>query len=132
MVKEKNYNFSFSGLKTAVAREVSKVSNVSKASTAIAYELQEAVVDVLVTKIMRAVKKYQPKSLLLGGGVAANQRLRHELEFRVKSAELNVKLFVPPPELCTDNAVMIGAAACYRFTPIPWGTITVGPSLPIL
>ncbi|MBI4034959.1 MAG: tRNA (adenosine(37)-N6)-threonylcarbamoyltransferase complex transferase subunit TsaD [Candidatus Chisholmbacteria bacterium] len=119
LMQESIYDFSFSGLKTAVARI--KIDN----KTELAYEIQEAIVEVLVERVMRAVEEFRPKSVLLGGGVAANSRLRESLSAKLKRQ--SAKLFIPEPELCTDNAVVIGAAAYYNYRPTPWQKIRVNP-----
>lgn len=76
----------------------------------VAYGFQESVVDVLVTKTIKAAKRYEARDIVLAGGVAANKRLREELTRR---AEVPVRC--PPIYLCTDNAAMVAAAAYYRF-----------------
>ena len=129
MLKSNDYDFSFSGLKTAVAREVLKVPGVSEVSNNLAFEIQEAIVEVLVAKVMRAVDEFRPKSVLLGGGVAANSRLRELMGEKLKDESL--KLFIPPVELCTDNAVYIAAAAYYNQSPTPWDNFQVDPGLEI-
>jgi N6-L-threonylcarbamoyladenine synthase len=125
-----DYDFSFSGLKTAVARQVAKVANVSEVSGALADEIQEAIVEVLVAKVVRAVEEFRPKSVLLGGGVAANLRLSELLNKKLKAQK--VKLFIPPPELCVDNAIMIAAAAFYRGKMKKWEKVKVNPGLEIV
>lgn len=108
MLDSDDFAFSFSGLKTAVARLVAKTPKLTKRfTTALAYEFQEAVTDVLVEKTRRAHEEYRPRSVILTGGVAANKRLREKFRDTFPEAQL----FMPPPALCTDNAAMIGAAA---------------------
>jgi N6-L-threonylcarbamoyladenine synthase len=109
MIHNKDYNFSFSGLKTAVLYRTRDFSKSKPADICKAF--QDAAVDVLVTKTMRAVKEFGAKSVSLSGGVAANAALREALI--VKCKLLNVKFFVPPKNLCTDNAEMIGLAAAF-------------------
>ena len=101
---DEGLNFSFSGLKTALIRTKGKKED-------LAHEFQEAVVDVLSTKLMRAAKRYKVKTVLLGGGVAANRRLREEVSDLAKTSAL--KLVIPDFKYCTDNAVMIGIASYY-------------------
>ncbi len=114
MLHAKNYDFSFSGLKTAVLYYVRSLatSDLSLATKQdICASFQAAAVDVLVQKTMRAVKQFNAKSVSLSGGVAANQLLRSELI--VNCQKLNVEFMAPPMNLCTDNAEMIGIAAAF-------------------
>jgi len=103
------YDFSFSGLKTAVARWVEKRERdgapVPVADVAAAF--QEAVVDVLVAKALRACRDHGVDHLLVGGGVAANSRLRALAQTRCAAA--GVRLRIPRPKLCTDNGAMVAA-----------------------
>jgi N6-L-threonylcarbamoyladenine synthase len=104
------YDFSFSGLKTAVLRLVrGELGDVPPAAeTAAAF--QEAVADVLAAKMIRAARENGARQILLSGGVAANTLLR-----QVVAARSSLPLRVPPPSLCTDNGAMIAACAHYRF-----------------
>ncbi len=99
-------DFSFSGLKTAVQQLIASPDAPPPAAIADAFE--ESVADVLSTKAVRAAEREGVASILLAGGVAANPRLRARLRERAA-----LPVFIPPPDLCTDNAAMIGAAA-YR------------------
>lgn len=113
MIKSNDFNFSFSGLKTAVLYAVQKMSKseVKKRTPEICYEFQEAVIDVLVAKTIKAAKKYNAKTVLLCGGVAANKKLRGGLKM---AAEKTGKGFlVPEFKLCTDNAAMAAVAGYY-------------------
>jgi N6-L-threonylcarbamoyladenine synthase len=109
---EDTFNFSFSGLKTAVLREVRKIQSDQKALPVpdIAASFQAAVVDVLTSKTMQAAKKYGAKGIVIAGGVSANLALRESFEMRVITP-----LFIPPLSLCTDNAAMVACAGYYRF-----------------
>jgi len=123
-----SYDFSFSGLKTAVLTAMrehlqEKTDGVPDPDfvARLARGFQEAVIDVLVEKSARAAAAFGARRLILAGGVAANRGLRTAMSARC--AELGVPLVVPPPELCTDNAVMIAAAAFLkwkkrRFSPL--------------
>jgi N6-L-threonylcarbamoyladenine synthase len=102
-----SYDVSFSGLKTAVLREVQQLGEPLPVAD-LAASFQEAVADVLVTKTLQAVKEFGARQVALAGGVAANARLRERL-----AAESPVPVLIPPKWLCTDNAAMI-AAAGYR------------------
>jgi N6-L-threonylcarbamoyladenine synthase len=103
------YDFSFSGLKTAVARWVERRRRDGEPVPVVdvAASFQEAVVDVLTAKAVRACRDQGIDTLLIGGGVAANSRLRALAEERCSAA--NVRLRVPRPGLCTDNGAMIAA-----------------------
>lgn len=108
------YNFSFSGLKTAVARfvEAKRHGGWDVDVPAIAASFQEAVVDVLVSKALQACADHGVPRLLLGGGVAANSRLRELAAERCAAA--GVELRIPPLALCTDNGAMIAALGAKR------------------
>jgi N6-L-threonylcarbamoyladenine synthase len=109
------YDFSFSGLKTAVLREVEGYRSRGEALPidGLSAAFEEAVVDALVTKTAAAAADHGVACVALGGGVAANRALRRTLEQRL--AADGVPLLVPPPAWCTDNGAMIGAAAGFRF-----------------
>lgn len=109
MLHENNYDFSFSGLKTAVKNLIEKTD---APSNVVACEFENAVCDVLVEKCMRAVKDYKVKNILLGGGVSANTQLRSRLNLETKNAGIN--LFVPSLRLSGDNAVYIASAAYFK------------------
>lgn len=128
MINDDNFDFSFSGLKTAV---LTKVGKKDASQEFLAANVQEAIVDVLVEKTTRAAKKYKPKSILLAGGVAANKRLRDKFKKRIKREKLNSDFFVPPVNLCTDNAAYIAACAYFNFNASPWDKIDANPELAI-
>jgi len=104
------YNFSFSGLKTAVVNHVRKNPDVEAADVAASF--QNAVVDVLVSKARKAAKEYGATALCLGGGVAANSQLR-EATLDACMAD-GLQSYLPSRSMCTDNAAMIAAAAWWR------------------
>lgn len=112
-LEEGSYDFSFSGLKSAV---INTIHNAKQKGEEInpqdmAASFQQSVIDVLVTKTIRAAEEYNVKQVLLAGGVAANKGLRNELEKAFSALEnVHVQLIIPPLSLCTDNAAMIGAA----------------------
>ncbi len=107
------YDFSFSGLKTAVLREVAGYHDRGEPIPVdgLAAAFEEAVVDALVSKTVAAAAEHHVTAVALGGGVAANSALRATLRRRLGSRPL----LVPPPPWCTDNGAMIGAAAGFRF-----------------
>ena len=102
-----DYDFSFSGLKTAVYYHWKKVSESERAAIQadVAASFQAAVVDVLVKKTIRAATDAKADRVLVTGGVAANRMLRAEME--KAAAEKEIRVFCPSPRLCTDNAAMI-------------------------
>ena len=110
--EDRRFAFSFSGLKTAV---VNHVRNEPGAPTAdVATSFQEAVVDALVTKARWAVEATGAKGMCLGGGVAANSRLRER--FLDTCGDLGVRAFLPSRAMCTDNAAMVAAAGWWRLS----------------
>jgi len=119
MMYSKNFNFSFSGLKTAVLyliRDLTKANpnilNDEKIKSAIALEFENAVVDTLVYKTKKAIDKYNAKTLIVAGGVASNKHLRSEIK---KTFSKNVKILFPDKKLSTDNSIMIGIVGYLQF-----------------
>ncbi|MFZ2226423.1 MAG: tRNA (adenosine(37)-N6)-threonylcarbamoyltransferase complex transferase subunit TsaD [Candidatus Moraniibacteriota bacterium] len=117
MLKSTNFNFSFSGLKTAVLYASKKNPAELKNPDYICemcHEFQTAVTDVLVAKTIRAAKKYAPKTILLAGGVSANKNLREKLALAVRENLKNTTCLVPELAYSLDNAAMIAMAGYYR------------------
>jgi len=112
MLHTKDYDFSFSGLKTAVLyyhqAQPKKVQNSKKYIQEMAAEIQQAIIDVLVSKTLKAAQEYKIKTVILGGGVAANTELRKQFAEKIQ-------LVVPPPKLSTDNGAMIAVAGYYNW-----------------
>ena len=121
MINSKDYDFSFSGLKTAVLylikdlqKTIPKFSDRKDLVSSICHEFQQAVIDVLIKKTICAAKEYKIKTLILGGGVSANTELRKQLAETIKKELPNTSFLVPDLKYTTDNAAMIAIAACLR------------------
>ena len=110
MHDSKNYDFSFSGLKTAVRNAVHEKTLSKDDVRAYAREIEDAIVEVLVKKTARAAEEFGVHSVILGGGVSANEHLRSELS---KTLQIT-PLLVPAPNLSTDNAIMIALAGYFH------------------
>jgi N6-L-threonylcarbamoyladenine synthase len=124
LINSPDYDFSFSGLKTAVVNLVGglnqgqrqKPTSLSQSAVFdLAAAIQEAVVDVLATKTSKAVRGFKASQIVVGGGVAANQRLREVLVKRLPG-----KVHFPSPQLSVDNAATIAAAAFFNYQPTTW------------
>jgi len=115
ILNDKSYDFSFSGLKTAVIYHIKKLDKGNKniPVSDILASFQQAVTDVLVGKTIKAALKFKTKQIVLAGGVAANSFLRREI--KEKANLLNIKVFYPSISLCTDNAAMVASAGYYKF-----------------
>lgn len=113
MIKEDNYDFSFSGLKSSFINTVHNAEQREEqlSTKDLAASFQASVIDVLTEKTIRACKEYPIKQLVMAGGVAANQGLRERLTKEVAKELPGVTFIVPPLRLCGDNAAMVGAAA---------------------
>lgn len=117
MINTQDFYFSFSGLKTAVLyliRDLTKENKLNKkVKEEIAYEFQEACIDVLEKKFIKASKKYKAKTLIVGGGVAQNIELRKRL--KNSAEEINIPIFFPEKDMSTDNSIMIGIAGYFKY-----------------
>lgn len=134
MLSSKNYDFSYSGLKTAVLYlirdlKTKKLSEQTKAD--IAASFQKAAIDVIVAKAERAAKDFKVKALLLSGGVSASRMLRERLAHM--TTELGIRYLCPRMKYTTDNAGMIAAAAYFQFTASnkkpSWKSVSMEPNL---
>ena len=129
---ENEFDFSFSGLKSAVLqliqRETKQNHEINKAD--VAYAFQEVALHSLLSKLVKAVGVYQPKQVVLAGGVAANSRLRVVIQEMMKQYP-NIHLTIPPLWCCTDNAAMIGAAGsvAIKYNKTNDLTLAVKPSM---
>ncbi len=118
MINHKNYDFSFSGLKTAVLYKVKDMKKINVPE--MCYEVQQAIIDVLIEKTLRAAKEYKVRTIILSGGVAANEELRKQFKLKIGNCscirgarKLKIDFLVPPKILCTDNAAMIAVAGYF-------------------
>jgi len=135
MIGSKDYDFSFSGLKTAVLyhhkKQPVKIQKSKKYIENMAAEIQQAVIDVLIKKTIKAVKDYNAKSLILGGGVSANRELRGQFKQALNNSTA-VELLVPDANLSTDNALMTAIAGYYhRDKKINWQKLEAKANLRI-
>ena len=122
LIDSPDYDFSFSGLKTAVVKLVNELTNKSTGRrletqliTNLASNIQEAIVDCLVAKTIKAATNFGVENIVVGGGVAANQRLREKM-----SSEFGGKVYFSSPALSVDNAAMVAATAFFNFRPARW------------
>lgn len=123
MIDSKDFDFSFSGLKTAVLYFIKKIKETNadlaqnltpELKSAIAAEFQDAVTEVLVSKTQKAFEEYDVKNLILGGGVVANTHIRQAFEKMILQSP-HIHLIIPPINISTDNAIMIGVAGYFNF-----------------
>ncbi|MDP2910393.1 MAG: tRNA (adenosine(37)-N6)-threonylcarbamoyltransferase complex transferase subunit TsaD [bacterium] len=114
MISQKNYDFSFSGLKTAVLynykKQKPKIRKSKHYIQEMSKEIQQAVIDVLIKKTIRAAKEYNVKTIILGGGVSANEELRKQFKSQWKG-----NLLIPEKKFSTDNAVMTAITGYYNY-----------------
>ncbi len=122
MIHSKNYDFSFSGLKTAVLyliRDLKiKNPNIMKDSlikNKIAREFEDAVIETLVSKTIRAIKEYKIKTLIVGGGVSANKYLKNIMNKSIKENKLETRTYFPNNKLTGDNALMISISGYFQY-----------------
>ena len=118
MIDSKDYDFSFSGLKTAVLYAMKDRSSQElkdeKFIQAVAVEIEQAIVDVLIKKTIKAAKDYKAKTIILGGGVSANTQLRKQLADSINKHTPNTKYIIPDSALSTDNALMIAVTGYFH------------------
>ncbi|HEX7455858.1 MAG TPA: tRNA (adenosine(37)-N6)-threonylcarbamoyltransferase complex transferase subunit TsaD [Candidatus Nanoarchaeia archaeon] len=142
LINEPSYDFSFSGLKTATTNLVNqlagssvtqKINTKTKSQTRsltnrqiidLSASIQEAVVDVLVAKTLKAAGNFNARNIVLGGGVAANKRLREKM-----MSSFGNRVYYSEPKYSVDNGAMIAAAAYFNFYPVFWGKVKADPSI---
>ncbi len=143
MINSDDFDFSYSGLKTAVANLVhssefmvdskdKKSTNYQLPTTNLAASIEQAIIDPLVKKTIKAAQKFNVKTLILGGGVAANKKLVENLKFDIGYLKLDISLHIPSPNLCTDNASMIASAAFFEKPIKNPLSLQVNPNLSLL
>jgi len=115
MMDSKDFNFSFSGIKTALIYRTKKFPELmnEKNLPDLTASFQAAAIDVLVKKTIRACKEYKLDRILISGGVAANSKLRED--FATSAANAGVKVYIPPVSLCMDNAAMVASLGYFEF-----------------
>lgn len=132
MINSGDFDFSFSGLKTAVLYFIQKLkkNQIKKLTPAIAAQFQQAVIDVLLAKTLAAAQKYQAKTIMLSGGVAANDELRKQF---AQKAQPDFNLVLPSKNFCTDNAAMVAQAAFLKIqkgeASVSWQNLQASPNL---
>jgi len=146
MINSENFDFSFSGLKTAVLyllknKGIKNPSQKPKLVSALAAEVEQTIVDILVKKTIRAASQFAVRSVILSGGVAANNKLRNQLKSATEQLGQQTKFFVPAKKFCTDNAAMAALAGYFQYQYLStarrrklkdnWRTIKVDPNLGI-
>ena len=132
MLNTPNFNFSFSGLKTSLLYKLQKDKNWKKRQAEYCFAYQEAIIEILIKKTIKAAKKYEAKTVMLSGGVSANEELRTKMAEAVKTNFPKAKFLVPEREYTTDNAAMIATAAAYLINKrktAPFNKLKVEPSL---
>ena len=136
LMNSKDFDFSYSGLKTAVANllSTSEVNAVQQDHTSevlqnLCASIEQAIIDPLVKKTILAAQKYGVNQVIVAGGVAANQKLVSELKLSIVNSKLSINLYVPPPNLCTDNAAMIASAAFFESQRINPQDLQANPNL---
>jgi N6-L-threonylcarbamoyladenine synthase len=132
MLNSNNLDFSFSGLKTALLYQLKKDNGWKKRIPEYCFAYQQAIIDILVKKTLKASQKYKAKMVMLSGGVSANQKLRESLAKTVNDELSGVGFLVPAKEYTTDNAAMIAAAAVFKAKTrktTPFSKLRVDPSL---
>ena len=116
MLDSHDLDFSYSGLKTAVANIVHssefRVQN-GKDKADLAAAIEKTIVKSLVDKVVKALQIHKVEQIMIAGGVAANQKLQKDLRFKINDLGIKINFHVPPPHLCTDNAAMIAAAGYF-------------------
>lgn len=115
MINSKDFDFSFSGLKTALLYKLQKDKQWKKRLPEYCFAFEQAIIETLIAKTIKATSKYPVKSILLAGGVAANKALRNQLSLNIAEKFPKIKLYLPSTQFTTDNAAMIASAGYFRY-----------------
>jgi N6-L-threonylcarbamoyladenine synthase len=116
MIYSKDFDFSFSGLKTAVLYYIRDNGTLDEETKSdIAKEFEDAVIEVLVTKTLKAMDKYKVRTLILGGGVSGNKHLQRTFKKHLKKVDSGISVHFPTKTLSTDNALMIAIAGYFQY-----------------
>jgi tRNA A37 threonylcarbamoyltransferase TsaD len=132
MLNQDNFDFSFAGLKTSALYWLQKNNLTEKITVAdFCASFEQAIIDVLITKTLRAAEKHHPKTIILAGGVSANEKLRTTLQREVRNNFSTTPVLLSAPGYSMDNAAMIAVAGYYKtvkkqFT--PWQKLAVNPN----
>ena len=132
MIDSPNFEFSFSGLKTALLYQLQKDKDFKNKLPEYCQEFQQAIIDVLIKKTIKASEKYNAKSILLAGGVSANKELRLQLEKKVEEKLPETTFYKPGLAYTTDNAAMIASAGYFKSRDnlyTKWKDLKVNPNL---
>jgi len=128
MISTKDYDFSFSGLKTAVLYYLQKNKNQNKKQ--ISAEIQQAIIDVLIKKTLKAAKDYNVKTIILGGGVSANQELKKQMTEKINLELPKINFLYPQINHSTDNGLMVAVSAWFhRKKIVSWKNIKANANL---
>lgn len=137
LMYDKQLDFSFSGLKTAVLRAVESFRHPEQSEGSLSEQTiadisrstQDAIADVIVYKTLQAAKQTNVESIILGGGVVANQTITERLKQTIHEYMPQVQVLIPHRSLCTDNAAMIAASAAFQYQEKNWQDVTANPEL---
>jgi len=132
MLNSPSLNFSFSGLKTALLYKLQKDKNWSKRQAEYCFAYQEAIIDILIKKTIKAAKKYLAETIMLSGGVSANEELRTKMTEVINHEFPKTRFLIPERQYTTDNAAMIATAAAFlanKKKTTPYNKLKVDPSL---
>lgn len=115
MLNSPDFDFSFSGLKTALLYQLKKDKTWREHLPEYCFAFEQAIIDTLIHKTVKAANKYKPKTIVLAGGVAANTALRAQLTTEIEKKLPNISLFLPEKKYTTDNAAMIASAGYFNY-----------------